>query len=105
MYTLSLRAHCRLVGGLGEGVMSKWYKLLGGEQQKRLWVLKTTSAAAGGPKPKYLRKLIAALWENELTLGGFFQLLRYRYSRSLTCSAAGFSLAALHVESVYPLLN
>jgi uncharacterized membrane protein YgcG len=58
--------------------MSKWYKLLGGEQQKRLWVLKTTSAAPGGPKPKYLRKLVAALWEGGLTLGGFFQLLRYR---------------------------
>lgn len=63
---------------LGEGVISKWYKLGGGEQQKRLWVLKTTSRAACGPKAKYIRKVVAALWENDLTLGEFFQLLRYR---------------------------
>lgn len=31
---------------------SKWYKLMGGEQRKRLWILKTTSQSAAGPKPK-----------------------------------------------------
>ncbi|CAM9305397.1 unnamed protein product [Chrysoparadoxa australica] len=65
-------------GLVGDGVRSKWYKLLGGEQKKRLWVLKTTSRLPCGPKPKYVRQIVVALWEGALTLGGFFELLRYR---------------------------
>ncbi len=61
-----------------EGVLSKWYKLVGGQHRKRLWVLKATSRCLCGPKPKYVRLIVVALWENTLTLGGFFQLLRYR---------------------------
>ncbi len=61
-----------------EGVLSKWYKLVGGEQRKRLWVLKTTSRCLCGPKPKYIRLIVIALWDNTLSLDGFFQLLRYR---------------------------
>ena len=37
---------------VGDGMRSKWYKLMGGEQRKRLWVLKTTSQNSTGPKPK-----------------------------------------------------
>ncbi len=61
-----------------EGVQSKWYKLIGGEQTKRLWILKTTSRCLCGPKPKYIRLIVRALWDNTLSLDGFFQLLRYR---------------------------
>ena len=57
---------------------SKWYKLMGGEQKKRLWVLKTTSQNSTGPKPKYVGKIVAALWERELTMGSVFMLLRDR---------------------------
>ncbi len=61
-----------------EGVLSRWYKLVGGEQRKRLWVLKATSRCLCAPKPKYIRLIVLALWDNTLSLDGFFQLLRYR---------------------------
>lgn len=63
---------------MGDGMRSKWYKLMGGEQRKRLWVLKTTSQNATGPKPKYVGKIVAALWEKQLTMGSVFMLLRER---------------------------
>ncbi len=61
-----------------EGVLSKWYKLVGGEHRKRLWVLKVTSRCPCAPKPKYIHLIVGALWKNALSLDGFFQLLRYR---------------------------
>ncbi|CAN0327008.1 unnamed protein product, partial [Hapterophycus canaliculatus] len=63
---------------VGDGVRSKWYKLMGREQRKRLWVLKTTSQNSTGPKPKYVGKIVAALWEKDLTMGTVFMLIRDR---------------------------
>lgn len=69
---------------VGDGMKSKWYKLMGGEQRKRLWVLKTTSQSATGPKPKvrysFHRSFVALgtniLWDGQsFFLGWVIHLL------------------------------
>jgi hypothetical protein len=60
-------------GGYREKVKKQWHKFLG-EQRFKVWVCKCTRKKAGPAKPQYLRMVVEALWNNELTLGLYFQV-------------------------------
>jgi serine/threonine protein kinase len=58
---------------LGELWQNRMLRLVGGgEKGKRSWVIKATSKEPGPPKAKYVRKIILAVWEQEMSSSTFF---------------------------------
>ncbi len=50
----------------------------GSEKGKKSWVVKATTKEAGQPKAKYVRKIVLAVWEREMSSSTFFIYLSQR---------------------------
>eukprot|EP00968_Pinguiococcus_pyrenoidosus_P019187 scaffold2041_cov251-Pinguiococcus_pyrenoidosus.AAC.9 len=72
----------RRISYVTEQVQAGVLGLLGGNKERQRWIIKATSLKAGAPKAKYIRRIIIAIWEEELHLPVLFTYLGLRPLRN-----------------------
>eukprot|EP00636_Phaeomonas_parva_P016677 CAMPEP_0118869440 /NCGR_PEP_ID=MMETSP1163-20130328/12771_1 /TAXON_ID=124430 /ORGANISM="Phaeomonas parva, Strain CCMP2877" /LENGTH=1284 /DNA_ID=CAMNT_0006804333 /DNA_START=51 /DNA_END=3901 /DNA_ORIENTATION=- len=63
---------------VSESVQTGVLGLLGGDKERQRWTIKATSIKPGPPKPKYIRRIVIAIWEEELPLPVLFTFIGLR---------------------------